>query len=229
MNLIHISDLHIHRNRADNEDVSVRLAGIKIRYPDDMLIITGDITDDGHPDQFKNAATIPGLKVPGNHDFGAAGNFYSREKADLFDATFGTRFAGDNYPAVDVIDGVRFIGLDSNLETDHPFDFACGEIGERQLKAIRGVLSGPVMPTVVYMHHHPFVRHDPFMELLDARKFMRTVYGMVDVLLFGHRHVEQVWRDCCGIKLIHAAGRLADAIKVLRITIQDGQVSSRYV
>ena len=229
MNLIHISDLHIHRNRADNEDVSVRLAGIKIRYPDDMLIITGDITDDGHPDQFKNAATIPGLKVPGNHDFGAAGNFYERAKADLFDDTFGTKFAGNNYPAVDVIAGVRLIGLDSNIETDNPFDFACGEIGKRQLRVLRGILNGPVLPTVVYMHHHPFIRYDPFMELRDARKFMRTIYGEVDVLLFGHRHVEQIWSDCCGIKLIHAAGRLGDMDKVLRINISDGQVSSRYV
>jgi len=63
MNLIHISDLHIHRHSADNEAVAVRLAWIKERYPDDMLIATGDITDDGHPDQFKNAMSVPGLKV----------------------------------------------------------------------------------------------------------------------------------------------------------------------
>ena len=29
-----------------------------------------------------------------------------------------------------------FIALDTNLETVHPFDFACGEVGDFQLNAL---------------------------------------------------------------------------------------------
>lgn len=227
--MIHISDLHMHIKPSDNEPTLTRLDSIVKTYPDDIIIVTGDITDDGHPDQYENAKNVPGLKVPGNHDYGAAGNFYNRYKAELFDSTFGTNYAGDNDPQVDVIEGVRFIGLDSNLETDHPFDFACGEIGRKQLKALKGILNGPSMPTVVYMHHHPFVRNDPFMELRDAREFIRIIYGRVDVLLFGHRHIEGLWKDTCGIKIIHAAPRLSDVSHVFRITIEYGCVNGEYV
>ncbi|MDY6893807.1 MAG: metallophosphoesterase [Thermotogota bacterium] len=228
MNLLHISDLHIHRDQEKNKNTRLRLEKIMSMFPDDLLITTGDITDDGHPKQYKNAKDLPGLKVPGNHDYGYAGNIYDREKAELFDKIFGTCFADINIPHIKIINNIQFVGLDSNLETEHPFDFACGEIGPLQLRLLGKTLQNKI-PTVVYLHHHPFVRNDPFMELRDARKFMRTIYGRVDVLLFGHRHVEQIWHDTCGIKLIHAAGRLADSDHVLKITINDGEVGSEYV
>lgn len=229
INLLHISDLHIHCHKADNAIVMDKLNKIQETYPEDQLIITGDITDDGHPYQYDNAKDIPGLKVPGNHDFGAAGNFYSHKKAVLFDLIFNTNFAGDNEPEIEIIDGVRFIGIDSNLETEHPFDFACGEVGSKQLKMLKGILNGPSMPTVVYMHHHPFMHHDPFMMLKDAKEFIRIVYGRIDVLLFGHRHMESIWENYCGIKLIHSAGRFDLMDKTLRITIDNGVVSGNYV
>jgi 3',5'-cyclic AMP phosphodiesterase CpdA len=54
---------------------------IKTQYPKHYLIVTGDISDDGHEQQFSNA--FEALKAskgriflcPGNHDIGAAGNF----------------------------------------------------------------------------------------------------------------------------------------------------------
>ena len=229
MDIIHISDLHIHRDQEKNKNTRSRLEKIMSMFQDDLLITTGDITDDGYLEQYQNISWLPGLKVPGNHDYGYAGNIYDRKKAERFDTTFGTAFSGKNYPKVDFVDGVKFIGLDSNLETDHPFDFACGEIGEPQIKHLKQKLSQKIRPIVLYLHHHPFMRNDPFMELRDARKFMRAIYGRVDVLLFGHRHVEQLWYGTCGIKLIHAAGRLADSDRVLRITIDGGHVSSQYV
>ena len=228
MNLVHISDLHIHSNRVDNSQVYNKIVTIKTKYADCLPITTGDITDDGSPEQYENAKDLSGLKAPGNHDYGYAGNIYDSEKAEMFDKTFGTCFADINIPHITITDGVRLIGLDSNLETDHPFDFACGEIGLLQLSLLDKTLQSK-MPTAVYLHHHPFIRNDPFMELRDARNFMRTIYGRIDVLLFGHRHVEQIWHDTCGIKLIHAAGRLDDSDHVLRIAINDGEVSSEYV
>ena len=84
------------------------------------------------------------------------------------------------------------IALDTNLEMDHPFDFACGEVGEVQLSFLESFLDAPdskEMQKGLFFHHHPFVRNDPFMDLKDARQLMRAIYHKIDVVLFGHKHV----------------------------------------
>lgn len=91
MKFIQLSDLHIHTHENDNEDVISLLRYVSKTYPDHRLIITGDITDDGAVEQLENAhALLQPFKgkvfiCPGNHDFGAAGNFYSYERAVNFD------------------------------------------------------------------------------------------------------------------------------------------------
>ena len=35
------------------------------------------------------------------------------------------------------------IALDTNLETDQPFDFSCGEVGEVQLSSLESLLNSP--------------------------------------------------------------------------------------
>lgn len=62
------------------------------------------------------------------------------------------------------------IALDTNLETEHPFDFACGEIGTKQLAVLATILSDPTatnMIKMLFFHHHPFMFNNPFMELKD--------------------------------------------------------------
>jgi len=92
MKFIHISDLHFHRHESDNEAATSLLQFINQNYPDHKLIVTGDIVDDGDEEQFKRAyEALEPFKgriyiSPGNHDFGAAGNFYSRERAERFDS-----------------------------------------------------------------------------------------------------------------------------------------------
>ena len=197
---------------------------VRDRYPDHTLIVTGDITDDGHSLQYQNAfeALQPFIgKVfiaPGNHDFGAAGNFYSRERAIRFDEMLsvplkqGGTFQGDNTPVINMVekgeDRAMLIALDTNLETDHPFDFACGEVGVEQLLLLDRILSDLSIADkvkILFFHHHPFIRNDPFMELIDARNLWRTIYSKVDVLLFGHRHVAEQWNNYNGIQYVLAS------------------------
>ena len=91
MQFIHLSDLHFHRAKKDNKKATDTLKVVKDRYANHILIITGDIVDDGHETQYERA--FDALKpfkgrvfiCPGNHDFGAAGNFYSRERAQRCD------------------------------------------------------------------------------------------------------------------------------------------------
>ena len=214
MKFIHISDLHIHRFDADNTDVVATLKYIENHYPQHNLIVTGDITDDGHEEQFEQAFKyLEPFKdrifiCPGNHDFGALGNFYSQERAERFDAMLATpmkqggTFTGDQTPVVNLLrEGdlkVMLIALDTNLETEHPFDFACGEVGERQIGFLKTVLRDPSSrdyKKILFFHHHPFIHHDPFMELTDARELMRAIYNWVDVVLFGHKHVMGRWPE----------------------------------
>ncbi len=224
MKFIHLSDLHFHRNKSDNKQATKMCQYIAKNYPEHNIIVTGDIVDDGHEKQFERA--FDALKVfqgrificPGNHDFGAMGNFYSRERAERFDDFLsknlqqGGTFTGDQTPVVNVLKDktaqVMLIALDTNLETDHPFDFACGEVGERQLSALNTILSNaatPGMVKMVFFHHHPFIHNNPFIELQDARKFMRTIYNRVDLLLFGHKHESTSWKNSNGVQYILAA------------------------
>jgi hypothetical protein len=108
----------------------------------------------------------------------------------------------------DKSDEVMLIALDTNLETDHPFDFACGEVGDAQRSALGTILTNPngeKTTKILFFHHHPFMHNNPFMELKDALGLMRCIYGRVDVMLFGHKHVWKEWKDCNGIKFVLAS------------------------
>jgi len=244
MKIIHLSDLHFHRNNKDNKKAIATLKKVKSAYPDHYLVVTGDIVDDGHEKQFENA--YKELKhfegrifiAPGNHDFGAVGSFYSRTSARLFDEMLsgplnqGGTFFGDNVPVVNVIregsDIVMFIALDTNLETQHPFDFASGKVGGSQIEALSTILSNPTVPgmkKILFFHHHPFIHNDPFMELQDAEKLARVVYNNVDVILFGHKHVMAKWEDNrWGTKCILASDNSPGKEYAGEITIINGEI-----
>ncbi len=223
MKFIHLSDLHIHSNAIDNQEVMVTLNHILKKYPGHHIIITGDITDDGSVKQYEQALAL--LRpfegrifiCPGNHDFGASGNFYSHERALRFDEMLvtplhqGGTFKGDNTPVVNLLqeDGITImlIALDSNLETQNAFDFACGEIGDSQLDSLYTLLStaDPGTRKIVFFHHHPFMVNNPFMELKDAQLLARTLYGKADVILFGHKHEMKQWENRWGSKYMLAS------------------------
>ncbi len=224
MKFIHISDLHFHTHISDNAAAIATLNFIQVHYPEHKLIVTGDIADDGDEQQFDQAyRALEPFKgrifiCPGNHDFGAAGNFYSRERAERFDNMLslpleqGGTFTGDNTPVVNLLmdeaDKVALIALDTNLETESPFDFACGEVGERQLAFLNTILTDTSLADrtkILVFHHHPFMHNDPLMELKDARELMRTIYQKVDVVCFGHKHVSHLYQNIDGIPFVLAA------------------------
>jgi len=243
MKFIHLSDLHFHRHPGDNEAALAVLNYVQEHYPDSRLIITGDITDDGHPEQYENAyeALKPFMGrifiCPGNHDFGAAGNFYSAERARRFDEYLslplnqGGTFTGDQTPVVHLVrekgTEVMLIALDTNLETEHPFDFACGQVGKKQRAALKTILdtTPTELPKIVFFHHHPFMHGNPFMELLDARALMRILYHRVDVVCFGHRHVSRMWHNLNGIPYVLAADNAPGKDFAREITVVGIEVS----
>ncbi len=251
MKFIHISDLHFHRNNKDNKKVNDMLKQIKTKYPNHKLIVTGDITDDGHEKQYLNAQkALKPFKdnvfiCPGNHDFGAVGNFFSRERAERFDQYLsvhleqGGTFTGDNTPVVNMVreNGIEvmLIALDSNLETMLPFDFACGKIGKSQLKALDAIINDPGVAhirKILFFHHHPFVRTDPFMELKDAKKLVRRIYGKVNVLMFGHKHKTGYWNNYSGIEHVIASDNSPgknNAVEEVEFTSTEIKVASKTI
>ena len=242
MKIIHISDLHFHKDQENNKAANKLLRTINDKFPNHYLIVTGDITDDGHWLQSQNAleALEPFIGrifiCPGNHDFGALGNLYNAIRAEQFDELLAVPlkqhgyFAGNNISVVNRVDDVKFIALDSNLETDSPFDFACGRIGERQLRVLNSILSViDDSKKVLFFHHHPFVMNDPFMELQDAKELARIIYGRVDVMLFGHKHEMGHWREIWGIPFIMASDDSPGKSRVGEITIENDEIQMNYV
>lgn len=248
MKILHISDLHFHRSKNDNRAITKTLKFIGEKYPDHYIIITGDIVDDGDARQYDNA--YDALKqfmgrifiVPGNHDFGALGNLYSRERAKRFDEKLsiplnqGSTFLADNKPVVNVIkdksDSALLVGLDTNLETEHPWDFACGKIGSTQLKSLATILDNvtvPEMKKIVFFHHHPFMHNNPFMELKDAKKLPPVVYNKVDVILFGHKHEMKNWKNIWGAQFVLASDNSPGKEHAGEITIENGNISMNFV
>jgi 3',5'-cyclic AMP phosphodiesterase CpdA len=245
MKFLHISDLHFHRDPQDNRSADALLAAIHQQYPNHTLIVTGDVSDDGTEWQFENAlkALIPFkgrvFIAPGNHDFGAMGNFYSEERARRFDQMLsvplqqGGTFTGDSSPVVNFVsdntDTVMLIALDTNLETCDPFDFACGELGTAQLAALNTILRDPSnaqYTKVVFFHHHLFIHDDPFMELRDGQELKRALYGKVDVVLFGHKHAAGKWHSAGGAQLILASDSSPESQRAREIEIKGKQVAT---
>lgn len=247
MKFLHISNRHYHSDQQNNVANAHLISVLAEQFPDHVLIDTGDITDDGAEEQYRRVREhMLGLPnrwffCPGNHDYGYLGIGYDSRCAERFDSMLampfqqhGT-FAGKRQPVVNLLEDetarVQLIALNSNLETQHPFDAACGEIGDLQLSFLNRILNsaGKDCTTIVFMHHHPFMQHNPFMELLDARDLLRVLYRRADVLLFGHEHKAGIWLNRCGVNLIAAADAAPGSTRLREITVKNRKVTTRTI
>jgi len=204
--IIHISDLHFHASSEKNEETKLLLDKIRTKYFSDQscncyLLITGDITDDGRDAQqgqafealkhFKDKL----LLLPGNHDYGTIGNFYSPEKARLFDTNLlaklnvSHQFFNKEVCFKNLAPSLNFIGLNSVSQTSTLLDFACGEIGIEQRSKFSEIITALKNSTnIVGLHHRPgSFWGEPVLGLKDSSEFMDIVFSNnVNVLAFGH-------------------------------------------
>ncbi|MCB9570152.1 MAG: metallophosphoesterase [Myxococcales bacterium] len=236
--ILHLSDLHIHRQRwrPENRRLARIVAWIvehcREAAPPPVVVITGDLVDDGTREQYERllellaplkAAGLPILACPGNHDSGPMGNsYYVSARVDFQRHVLGevmgiagTETASDRmaelFPLVHTIGDARFIGLDSVAGMiGESFHFAQGALGLAQIRKLRAILATPhAGPTIVYLHHHPFNRL--FTECLrDAEALMGAMKDKVDVVLFGHRHRSALWSPKDGIDVVIAAGKTTE-------------------
>jgi len=231
MKLIHLSDLHIGRSHNfENATIFFKRLEVKYRHDEEkpIIVITGDMTDDGSRDQFRQMRElldIYGAKgyqfflCPGNHDMGWNGIW---AKSDNI-TRYGIYLAQDiDFPVVTRIGNCHFITVDSMEDEKGVFDqFGSeGEIGARQMYDLHLEISAieekfPNDQIIVFLHHHPF-RYELFRQLKDSADFKEVIRRRIDILLFGHKHVESRFPEQereYQIKLILASKKTTDIEK----------------
>jgi len=158
----------------------------------DLVTITGDIADDGEPGSYAAAATalaeldMPFYLVPGNHD-----NKHHLVRAfpdhtylaDALEATGDSLcFCLDHGP-------LRLMGLDTVTRGLHG-----GGLDDRRLSWLaRHLDQAPGRPTLIFMHHPPFVsgiRHMDREVFVNADRLAGIVAGhpQVQCIACGHIH-----------------------------------------
>ncbi|MCK5772823.1 MAG: metallophosphoesterase [Thermoplasmata archaeon] len=184
MRMAHISDLHV-TSRFFDEELASRLVDTLNTGGYDLVVISGDLTMEGHVGEYENAKVFldriapEKLIVPGNHDSFNRGY-------EIFEEMFGTRkpvFSGD---------GVRICGMDSSEP-----DLNEGKLGRHNYKLIRERLSGDDMKFLV-LHHHIIPVPGTGREnniLMDSGDVLKLCVDLdVNFVLSGHRHLPWVWK-----------------------------------
>jgi 3',5'-cyclic AMP phosphodiesterase CpdA len=159
----------------------------------DLVLLTGDLVDEGHPDEYSSVLellsklTIPYLVIPGNHDH--RDNFRTAFGSHAYLPAHGPlHYYVDDHP-------VRIVALDSTLPGQHH-----GRIDAAALTWLRSTLeANPRKPTLVLMHHPPFVSGIPYLDqyrCMDTEPLEGVVrsFSNIEAVLCGHVHRPMVRR-----------------------------------
>jgi 3',5'-cyclic AMP phosphodiesterase CpdA len=194
-----ISDVHVGGGRHRPELLRAAISEINAEAPD-LVVVAGDLTDDGYPDQYPVALQELAalecahvIRVPGNHDAKNVG--YLR-----FEDTFGSRESRQRLQ----LDGleVAVVAVDSSKP-----DIDTGEIGREHYGWIEDGFTGEADLRVFVCHHHLMPIPGTGRErnqVLDAGDVLSLLRKCaVDLVLAGHRHVPYVW-PVAGMLLVHS-------------------------
>ena len=187
--IAHISDLHISNSDFDEEVFMQAVSEINQLQPD-MIILTGDITNNGYYKEFEQATKFlelfeaPLFAVPGNHD-----------SRNLGYQTF-EELIGERSWKLTMGEDFTVIGLDSSTP-----DESRGNIGHPQHLWLEHQLDECVINenfSVVALHHHVVSIPQTGRErnvLSDAGDILKTLTTHeVDMVLSGHKHVPNIWK-----------------------------------
>jgi 3',5'-cyclic AMP phosphodiesterase CpdA len=191
-----------HRFRKATSVLTTLVADLRARQVN-HLIFSGDATALGFEVEFVQAAAllrvsevdgIPGLAVPGNHDY------YTREAAasGLFERYFapwqkGERVDGATYPFAQRVGPVWLIAVNSSKGNRWPWD-ASGAVDAPQLDRLRRLLEKLGAGLRVLVTHYPVCLKSGRSEgrshgLRNVREVVQVAAaGGVGLWLHGHRH-----------------------------------------
>jgi 3',5'-cyclic-AMP phosphodiesterase len=190
MLIAQLSDPHFVPNvrlfgRLDTAGFLERAIGHLNALAPDVVLITGDLTNDGDEQAYAAfAGIVSGLRAP---YFVLTGNHDDRE---IMRARFAGHLPGSG-PLAYAIERfpVRLIALDTLVDGE-PW----GRLGPEQLEWLDArLLEMPDRPTVVALHHPPFrtgIGHMDRSMLRDAEALAAVVgrHGQVERVLCGHVH-----------------------------------------
>lgn len=191
-----ITDTHIKRpgkltyQKLNTADYLVRaIARLNAQIPrPDLVVITGDLVDFGHAEEYAHLRRllepleIPYLVIPGNHDEREALRSAFPEHSYLPSSGFLHYSINDQYP-------LRIVGLDTVVP-----GHSRGELCEERLDWIRKTLAAePQKPTLILMHHPPFmcgIEHMERIGLSGIEAFAEILKqnSQVQAVLCGHLH-----------------------------------------
>ncbi|WP_174524462.1 phosphodiesterase [Halomonas sp. KX33721] len=150
-----------------------------------LVLISGDLVDFGHPEEYATfkqlmaELTLPVYLIPGNHDDRQHLRAAFPDHRYLFQHQDYLQWVVDDYP-------VRLVGLDSSVP-GKPH----GELSNESLQWLDATLAEhPEKPTLVMVHHHPFVSGIGHMD----RQPLNRPDALADVI----RKHDQVERVLCG-------------------------------
>ncbi len=198
MIIAQITDLHL---RTDGQPLKGRVDSVAalnaaiehlnlLQPRPDLVLVTGDLVNKAHSQDYQglrrelDRLDMPSYVIPGNHDerhmirryFGDCG--YLPEDGDFLHYTI----EDEHFP-------LRLIGLDTKrLGHDG------GEMCTARLQWLDHTLSAaPERPTLIFMHHPPFVTGIGFMGVkrFDGGREMEAIiarHGQVQRVVCGHAH-----------------------------------------
>jgi len=203
LRILHISDTHLfgdgtlHHGRVDTTRALQRvLDHAGDLGPLDLVVVSGDCSDDGTPASYRTLADMVGAYAQshGAQVVYAMGNHDERPgfRAILGDGhTTAPVAVPDDHPidGVSVVDGVRVITVDSSV----PGRAAYGELRDAQLSWLADRLSRPAARgTIVVVHHPPLRARTSLlrtMELTNPDALAEVIEGTdVRMVLCGHFH-----------------------------------------
>ncbi|MBB6157640.1 3',5'-cyclic AMP phosphodiesterase CpdA [Pseudomonas sp. JAI115] len=196
MIIAHLSDPHLrprgHLYKGLIDSNAMFLAAVKhlnnlVPAPD-VLLITGDIADEGSVAEYEMAKEIlseiqmPALLIPGNHD---DRNVFR----SFFRANDHMAVSGPLHLVANQFGPVRIIGLDITVPGQH-----YGDVDEAAQTWLDKTLAlEPDRPTLIMLHHPPFLSGIPYIDLYTCRNGDRlsqvvSGYPAVERIVCGHIH-----------------------------------------
>jgi Icc protein len=199
MLIAQLSDIHIGGARYHEELLQAAIGEINQLGPD-LVVVAGDVTDEGYPDQFAAAKErlekieCPRLvMVPGNHDARHVGYLH-------YEQTFGPRDSRLRLTAGGT--ELALVAVDSSKP-----DLDEGEVGREHYAWIEEGFRGAADLRIFVCHHHLMPIPGTGRErnqVLDAGDVLSLLrQAEVNLVLSGHRHVPYVW-PVAGMLLVHS-------------------------
>jgi 3',5'-cyclic AMP phosphodiesterase CpdA len=198
MNLVQLTDLHVRPHGmaayrvAETNMLTERAirAVTNLRAKPDAIVITGDLTDNGLASEYavldtilrRNGTLPPVYLIPGNHDRRESLKASMAQWPGVTSDPEFVQYAVDDLP-------VRLVMLDT-VVPGHGHGMLC----EKRLAWLDATLAAaPDKPTMIAMHHPPFVCGIAHMDAINLRNsdaFTEVVarHRQVERIVCGHHH-----------------------------------------